>query len=69
MVNLIIVSAPPVGVLTESEASKNALSRALEITKRSDASMGRFSQEINVQKIANKTEYVRLCIVFYLTVD
>ncbi|EUB63954.1 Ribosome biogenesis regulatory protein [Echinococcus granulosus] len=48
--------APPLGVLTESEASKNILSRALEITKRSDASMGLFSQEINEQKIANKAE-------------
>uniref|UniRef100_A0A5K3FS74 Ribosome biogenesis regulatory protein n=1 Tax=Mesocestoides corti TaxID=53468 RepID=A0A5K3FS74_MESCO len=48
--------APPVGVLTESEASKNALTRALEITKRSDASMGRFSEDINETKIANKTE-------------
>ncbi|VDD77356.1 unnamed protein product [Mesocestoides corti] len=52
--------SPPVGVLTESEASKNALTRALEITKRSDASMGRFSEDINETKIANKTELVLL---------
>ena len=48
--------APPVGVLTEADASKNSFIRALEITKRSDASMGRFSEGINEQKIASKAE-------------
>ncbi|VDM31962.1 unnamed protein product [Hydatigera taeniaeformis] len=61
--------APPVGILTESEASKNAFSRALEITKRSDASMGRFSQEINEQKIAKKAEYAHLSCGFTIFVN
>uniref|UniRef100_A0A0X3P3U0 Ribosome biogenesis regulatory protein n=1 Tax=Schistocephalus solidus TaxID=70667 RepID=A0A0X3P3U0_SCHSO len=48
--------APPVGVQPEVDASKNHFNRALEIAKRSDASMGLFSAEINEQKIASKTE-------------
>ncbi|BHF69706.1 Rhodanese-related sulfurtransferase [Sparganum proliferum] len=48
--------APPVGVQPEVDASKNHLNRALDIAKRSDASMGLFSREINEQKIASKTE-------------
>ncbi|KAM7542542.1 hypothetical protein Aperf_G00000013541 [Anoplocephala perfoliata] len=48
--------APPLGVLTESDPSKNTFNRALEITKRSDASLGRFSEAVNEQKVAKKTE-------------
>ncbi|VDN09083.1 unnamed protein product [Dibothriocephalus latus] len=48
--------APPVGVQPEADASKNHFNRALEIAKRSDASMGLFSAEVNEQKIASKTE-------------
>lgn len=49
--------APPIGVLTGSDPSKNVLNRALEITKRADASMGRFSEPVNEHKVAKRTEY------------
>ncbi|VDL19948.1 unnamed protein product [Hymenolepis diminuta] len=48
--------APPIGVLTEADPSKNIFNRALEITKHADASMGRFSEVVNEQKVAKKTE-------------
>ncbi|VDO13198.1 unnamed protein product [Rodentolepis nana] len=48
--------APPIGVLTDADPSKKAFNRALEITKHSDASMGRFSEVVNEQKVAKKTE-------------
>ncbi|KAG5443598.1 Rhodanese- sulfurtransferase [Clonorchis sinensis] len=48
--------APPVGVLSESQGSKNELSRALSIAKVSDASMGRFNAPVDERKISKKTE-------------
>ncbi|KER22397.1 hypothetical protein T265_09511 [Opisthorchis viverrini] len=48
--------APPVGVLSESQGSRNELSRALSIAKVSDASMGRFNAPLDERKISKKTE-------------
>ncbi|KAA0191163.1 Ribosome biogenesis regulatory protein [Fasciolopsis buskii] len=48
--------APPIGVLTESQGSKNELTRALSIANMSDASMGRFSAPLDTRKISKKTE-------------
>ncbi|CAL8100834.1 unnamed protein product [Calicophoron daubneyi] len=48
--------APPIGVLSESQGSKNELTRALSIAKKSDASMGRFSAPLDERKISKKLE-------------
>lgn len=49
-------AAPPIGVLAESQSSKNELNRAIAIAKKSDASLGRFSTTLNARKISKKFE-------------
>ncbi|KAF8561150.1 hypothetical protein P879_06008 [Paragonimus westermani] len=48
--------APAVGVLAESQGSKNEFARALSIAKLSDASGGRFAAPLNERKISKSTE-------------
>ncbi|VDP38479.1 unnamed protein product [Schistosoma margrebowiei] len=52
----LILPAPPIGVLTESQSSKTELSRAFAIAQNSDASMGRFSAPVDSRKLSKNVE-------------
>ncbi|VEL09701.1 unnamed protein product [Protopolystoma xenopodis] len=56
LMNCYTCIANPAGILAEVELNKSGLSQAYRIASTSDASLGRFTQDVNIKKIKKKTE-------------